>query len=107
MSDNRRPRLGRGDAELVDDLTDRLAGRQLADLPEPRVTARMAAVDLVTALRGGNLDEARIILDKIGDLAAGLVEPESAADRHPIRFEDSEDWASTRVKRSKDREKET
>jgi hypothetical protein len=104
VSDNRRPRLGRGDTELIDDLTDRLAGHQLSELPEPRVTARMMAVDLVTSLRRGELDEVRRIIEKIGDLAAGLIEPESAADHHPIRIEDSEDWAATRVKRSRPKE---
>jgi hypothetical protein len=96
-----RPRPRRDSADLVDVLTDRWAGRELAELPEPRVTARAIAVELMTALRAGDTDLMFHLLEKVHLLAARIEEPESAADRKAIRREESEDWATTRVHRSR------
>jgi hypothetical protein len=64
----------------------------------------MMAVDLVTAAHAGDIDGMTMVLCRITRIAHGLEEPESAADRRPVRIEDSEDWAATHVRRSKPKE---
>lgn len=86
---------------LVDILADRLSSREFSELRDPRGTANEMARELAAATYAGDIGGMISTIEKVHRIAARIEEPESAADRRPIRIEDSEDWATTRVARQR------